>query len=448
MRILSIDIGTSSCKAALLDGRCAILKTAKSAYRFAYKNDNWVELDGAQILQALVETAKTLTGGTGEAGGAVDLIVFDTFSPSMMFMDAEGEALYPIVTHLDRRSAEQSRRILDVIGKERFLSITGIQPFIGGASITSALWMKQNMPEVYGKAARIGHLSTFVYKQLTGLWATDPVNASQSGMYATIAGDGWSREVCGAVGIDTALLPDVRAPGESGGALNKRYAELLGLKEGTPVAVGTNDAAAAQVGAGNGSPGDILIISGSSEMVSILADKPVADERYYLRCSCTPGLWQVYATTAGGFAIDWCKEQFYKDMGDAEFYAGELARAADLYGGVGVRFEPYLSGDRQSLEPKTASLSGLTLNTTRREILASVLVGMHRPIQDAIEASRAFVALGDTIKVTGGLVDSPVMELKRKLFPGFALEAKEDCPLIGNAILGMKGLSQKGGFAR
>jgi len=432
MKILSIDIGTSSVKAALLDGAYNIIDTAKADYRIHTSNIDWVELDAAEVMGAIVEAVKAIPG-VGDAG----LVCFDNFSPSLLMMDENGEALCPILTHLDRRSKKQTQDILGVFGKERFQAITGIQPFTGGASVTSALWLKENMGSAWGAAARVGHINTYIYKQLTGVWAIDPVNASQTGMYETIAEGGWSGEICGGLGIPLEKLPEVMDAGAIAGGLAKKYAMLTGLAEGVPVALGTNDAAAAQLGAGNRSPGCVLNISGSSDMVSILTDKPVVNDKYYTRAFCLPGLWQYYVTTAGGFAVDWFREQFCLDISARQFFEVEFEEAAKLCtdASLAVKFTPYLAGDRQSLEPKQASYTGLTLGATRRQMLAALLLAMHEPMLGVIGLCEKIMPLGGVIKLTGGLLSPSLVSLKQRLFPKYRFEAYDDCPLIGSARL-------------
>ncbi|MCL2060252.1 MAG: FGGY family carbohydrate kinase [Oscillospiraceae bacterium] len=436
-KILSIDIGTSSVKAALLDGAYNILSTAKAEYKIHTTNIDWVELDAGDVMGAIVGAVKGLPG----AGGA-ELICFDNFSPSMLLMDENGDALHPIITHLDRRSKKQTQDILNIFGKDRFQAITGIQPFTGGASITSVLWLMENREGAWRAAAQIGHINTYVYKQLTGVWAIDPVNASQTGMYETIAEGGWSGEICDAFGIPEAKLPDIAAAGAVAGGLSKKYAGLMGIAEGTPVALGTNDAAAAQLGAGNRASGGVLNISGSSDMVSILTDTPIINDKYYTRAFCLPGLWQFYVTTAGGFAVDWFREQFCRDLSAREFFDVEFEEAARMCTDEGliVKCTPYLAGDRQSLEPKQASFSGLTLDATRRQMLAALLLAMHEPMRDVLDICEKFMRLDKTIKLTGGMLSPALNGLKSRLFPGYAFEAYDDCPLIGSARLAVENL--------
>ncbi|GHT63161.1 hypothetical protein FACS1894110_00350 [Spirochaetia bacterium] len=440
MSILSMDFGTSSIKFSILDENCKILKTAKEPYSIHVYNNDWVELDDKALFRAMIKGIRSF----GDELKKIDLIVFDNFSPSMVFMDEAGDPVYPIITHLDKRAKQQTKIILERMGKERFQAITGIQPFTGGASITTAMWIKENQSDVFNKTFRLGHLNTLIYKKLTGLWYSDHVNASMTGMYETLTCKGWSAEITETFGIPENILPQVIQPGSIAGKLTAETATLCSLTEGIPVAIGTNDAASAQVGAGNTQEGEILNISGSSEMVSVLTAETRVDDRYYLRCSATPGLWQIYATTAGGFAIDWFRKEFYRDMGDRDFFDREFKRVVDNYvEKKNVEFTPYISGDRQSLEPKKASFNGITLESTREDFLAAILLGIHEPIRQTIEICEGFVPLRKKIKLTGGMIDDAFLRLKQSLFPSYQFEIIPDCPVIGSARLALAALREK-----
>lgn len=441
MNILSVDFGTSSVKLSVVDEQLNILDSAKVSYQIRVTNGDWIELDGDVVFDAMLEGIRKLSAYAGSIG----VIGFDTFSPSMTFMDEDGNALHPVLTHLDRRSKAQTQEILQVMGKDAFQKITGIQPFTGGASVTSVLWMKENRPDVFDRAYRLGHLNTYIYKRLTGVFATDPTNASMTGMYNTVTGNGWSKEICSTFGIPMEKLPEIVQTGIILGGLKKEVADACGLKEGTPVAFGGNDAATAQIGAGNRRSGEILNISGSSEMVSILSDTPKVNDKYYLRCSATPGLWQIFAITASGFAIDWFREEFYKDMDARTFFDKEMPDViAHNLNTTEVGFLPYLAGDRQSLEPKRGAFTGLTLQATRKDFLAAIFLGIHEPILQTIRLAEEFLTLDKTIKLTGGMVDDAFLSIKHKLFPDYRFQVKLDCPVLGNAVLAMEGLKKAG----
>ena len=441
MNILSVDFGTSSVKLSVVDEQLNILDSAKVSYQIRVTNGDWIELDGDVVFDAMLEGIRKLSAYAGSIG----VIGFDTFSPSMTFMDEDGNALHPVLTHLDRRSKAQTQEILQVMGKDAFQKITGIQPFTGGASGTSVLWMKENRPDVFDRAYRLGHLNTYIYNRLTGVFATDPTNASMTGMYNTVTGNGWSKEICSTFGIPMEKLPEIVQTGTILGGLKKEVADACGLNEGTPVAFGGNDAATAQIGAGNRRSGEILNISGSSEMVSILSDTPKVNDKYYLRCSATPGLWQIFAITASGFAIDWFREEFYKDMDARTFFDKEMPDViAHNLNTTEVGFLPYLAGYRQSLEPKRGAFTGLTLQATRKDFLAAIFLGIHEPILQTIRLAEEFLTLDKTIKLTGGMVDDAFLSIKHKLFPDYRFQVKLDCPVLGNAVLAMEGLKKAG----
>jgi sugar (pentulose or hexulose) kinase len=440
MKILIMDFGTSSLKISVLDEGYTPLKSAKVSYPVRIYNGDWAEIDGATVLNAMIQGIR----GFGDFLADLDLIGFDHFSPSMTFMNEAGDALYPVFTHLDRRSKKQTQDILALMGKDTFQSITGIQPFTGGASVTSVMWFKEHEPELFKKVYRLGHLNTYIYKKLTGLWYSDPVNASMSGMYETITGGGWSGDITGAFGIPQDKLPEIKKPGTVAGSLAGEMAELCGLKTGIPVALGTNDAASAQVGARNTAAGGILNISGSSEMVSVLTDTPRVDDRYYLRRAATPGLWQIYATTASGFAIDWFRGEFYRDLTEQDFFKKEFPRVVEEYlDKTPVKFLPYIAGDRQSLIPKKGAFTELTLDTGREDFLAAILLGIHEPIQSVIGLCETFMDLDRTIKLTGGMIDPAFLRVKERLFPGYRFETIYDCPIIGSAMLAVEGLNRR-----
>ena len=435
MYILSMDFGTSSIKTSLIDENLNTVESIKEEYFFKIPQPNFVELNPDDVYSAMLKCI----AGFKKYHNQIEAIAYDTFSPSVAFMDKEGNALYPFITHLDRRSGEQSEKIQREMGSNEFQSITGTFPFTGGASITSMLWIKQNMPEIYNKAYKIGHLVTYLYKKFTGCWATDPTNAAQMGMYETTKWTSWSKEIIGTFGMDESKMPEVHNAGTVLAGLTKEFSRATGLKEGIPVLLGTNDATVAHVGAGNTKAGDILDISGSSEIITILSDKPVINSKYYLRNAYFPGQWQVFAITTGGFAIDWFNNEFCKEMSKDEFFGRYLPeimrRNADENT---VNFLPYLTGDRQSLEVKKGAFTGLSLGSTRDDMLLSLLAGIHEPVIETIQLCSEFLELNKTVKLTGGLISDNFVNFKKQLLKGFDFEIKDDCPILGNAIMALK----------
>jgi sugar (pentulose or hexulose) kinase len=434
MLFLSIDFGTSSVKISIVDDRLRELETAKADYPYILLPSSKVEIDPAKLMGGLYSAASQLDD---ELRTKVELLCYDTFSPSPVFIGESGELAYPnIVTHMDRRSRDQSRYIDEEFGRDKYLHIAGIYPFTGGAGIMTVLWMKQNQPDFLDRTYRIGHLTTYVHKQLTGEWMVDLVNASMLGLYETVTQAGWSHTLLDAFDLDEKWFGEIYNPGTVLGRLLPDVASRLGVKSGVPVAVGTNDMAAAQVGAGNTEPGCIMNTAGSSDMVSILTDRPVVNPHYYLRNSALPGMWQIYATTAGGFALDWFHEQLARDLTKEEFYDEFVPKALSGFEEDGeVTFDPYLTGDRQSMEKRTGAWNGLTLAATREEMLAAMLKSMNRVLKVTIDEAAEVVELKPVIKLAGGMSTDAFIKLKEREIPGFRFEVVENCSIIGTVAL-------------
>lgn len=435
MYYLSIDFGTSTVKMEVLDDELNVLASEKQEYPYILLPGEKVEIDPEVLFDATAQACNRLPAELREQIG---VLCYDTFSPSPVFIAEDGTLAYPnIITHMDRRSRAITDYIDEVVGKEKYLSIAGIYPFAGGAGIMTVLWMQQNQPEVLDRTHRIGHLPTYVHHRLTGEWMVDLVNASMLGLYETTTQGGWSHELLDAFGLKHEWFGDIRNPGELLGTLLPEVAEKLGIPAGIPVAVGTNDMASAQMGAHNDRAGRIMNTAGSSDMVSILIDQPVTNPGYYLRNSALPGIWQIYATTAGGFGVDWFYEQFCKEMDRATFNNDYLPACVDLLPDeVGeVTWDPYLTGDRQSLEKRTGAWHGLTLAATRDQMLAAMLKSMNSCLYDVVRLAEQVVPMDKVIKLTGGMSTPAFIKLKEQEFPGYRFDVVDNCSVLGNVEL-------------
>ncbi len=439
--ILSIDFGTSALKSSIFDRDLAVLQSEKEEYPYILLPGEKVEIDPEALIKALVSVCGRLKK---ELRDRVDVLCYDSFSPSLMLMDDAGKALYNVVTHMDRRSRKQSEFICERMGEKKYQSIAGVYPFTGGISLTSLLWFMQEEPALTGKIRKIGHLPTYFHKLFTGIWAVDLVNASMMGLYDTIHQSGWSDEILRTFGIPAEWLSPIHIPGESLGVLQPEIAGRLGVPAGIPVTMGTNDVVAAHAGAGNDRAGRILNTAGSSDMVSILIDKPVLNPKYYVRNAGVKGLWQIYATTSGGFAIEWFYKEFCQDMDKATFYNTFIPESLKNYTATSpVTFDPYLAEDRQSLERRTGSWKGLTLASTRKDMLGALLYSMQKVLSDTVALAAEGVAIDPVIKITGGMTADSIMKLKQVMFPGYTFEITDDCTSIGNAVLALKYLKAK-----
>jgi xylulokinase len=194
--VLAIDAGSSSVKAAVVRAGRIVGQPARATFPTHFEGVR-AEVDPGEILRALTRAIADL----GPAARRADIIGLVNMSPSWIAMDKRGRAITPVVTHQDRRSVEIAREMLASFGQERFLGLSGNMPFPGSISSTTFAWHRKHAASLMRKADLVGHLSTFLHRQLTGARVTDPSNASFMGLFSTMKPSGWNEELCRLVGI-------------------------------------------------------------------------------------------------------------------------------------------------------------------------------------------------------------------------------------------------------
>ena len=120
--------------------------------------------------------------------------------------------------------------------------------------------------------------------------------------------------------------------------------------------------------------GQMVNVSGSTDVLILCTDverDPTS--------GCSLGHWgvgrkwsAVGTLAAAGSALTWAHAQLFTDWSAARFYK-ELACLAGHPLESEVRFEPYLAGERTSMEQKRGAFTGLTLSTTRQQMLSAMV---------------------------------------------------------------------------
>lgn len=367
--ILGIDIGSSSVIAGILRGERVLAEAPRAFFRSRCDGPK-VEVEPDELLRAL----RTAVAGLGGRAREVDAIHLAVMCPAWVALDRAGEALTPIVTHQDRRSVAEALALEARLGADRHLALCGCRPFPGGISSTTWAWYRRHEPGRLRRADLVGHLNTFLHRRLTGARVTDPSNASFTGLYETLTLRGWSPELCANLGVPESLLPEVRDADRIGGRITPAAARAFGLRAGTPMIVGLMDGSAGMLLAG-ARVGQLFNVTGSTDVLALCTDRPKPHPRLLTRALGVQGKWlQVSTLAAVASAIYWVRDQMCPGMPIGEFQAlfRRLARQGPRAAGS-VRFEPYLAGERTSIEQRQGAFTGLTLASTRDQMLSAVV---------------------------------------------------------------------------
>jgi xylulokinase len=448
--ILAIDVGTSALKVGVFGPGLEQRSEARRTYaphvydrgKADIEPDAWWEA----LRECCAEVATSLAG--------VRVVSLSVTTPGLTPMAADGTALAPAVLFLDGRSRAQSAAIRRIVGERRFLAETCNLPVSGGSSLSSILWFRDEEPGNWAAAAKFGHCNTYLVKRMTGRWAIDPSTTSITGLYNTARNDlTWNREILDLAGIPEDRLPPLMHSHQAVGRLLSAVADELGLSRDCSVLCGGNDAVLAALSGGLTEPGDINIISGTCDIANVCTDRPIASPTFNVRCHVIPGRWLTFfVLNAGGEALDGFRRVACSELGDDEFYAEYVPRVLDeFFRGPDPdareaelpEYVPYLGGSRYSLERLTAGLGGLTLETTREDLLLSIVRGNAAYLGGHIREVAELVPIGRRVGISGGGAKiRGMLEARRRWTGDFEYVFQDQSSLLGAAILGQ--ISQSG----
>ena len=194
--ILGLDLGTTEVKVGLvtLDGR--LLALARSGYGLDVTGGHgWVEQDPGAWWSAVVSAVRALRAADVAEVVAIGV---DGHGPTLVAVDARGEATRPAITFLDSRAAAEDAELS---------AATGVQGWsLGG--LPAALWVERHEPAV-AEATR-WYLATWEWLafRLTGV-ADAPLVPDQVPQ---------DRAVLAAAGVSVDRLPRARRWGRSSAA--------------------------------------------------------------------------------------------------------------------------------------------------------------------------------------------------------------------------------------
>ena len=383
MYFLGIDTSTTSSKALLIDEQGNVIAVASHPHTLQTPKPLWSEQNPHEWWEAVTASIKSVLEKAGISGDRVGAIGLTGQMHGLVLLDDAGNVLRPAILWNDQRTQSQCDEIHQIVGKEKFIQITG-NVALTGFTAPKILWVKENEPDVYAKANHVLLPKDYVRLKLTGEYAMDKADGAGTVLFDLKARD-WSDEVLSALEIPRAWMPQTFEGTEFTGTVNEEAAALTGLKVGTPVAAGGGDQAAGAVGVGAVEPGIVGLTVGTSGVV--FATTPSAliepEGRLHAFCHAVPGMWHfmgVMLSAAGSL-------QWYRDTLAPDVSFDDLLKEAELIpaGSEGLQFLPYLSGERTPHPDPLArgAFIGLTIRHTRAHMTRAVLEGVAFGLKDS-----------------------------------------------------------------
>ena len=396
--VIGCDIGSQGTNTALYSADGRLVASKYQAYDVLFPHPGWAEQDPREWISALNSTVRRVLEQVTEGASAVKAISFGSQLDGMVVCDANGRPLRNAMIWMDRRAEAQARSMAQRVTREDFYHQVGTN-LDSSHAVFKALWVKDEEPDVFARAARLMPPGSFVVQEATGLSMVDYSNASSLALLDPRTRK-WSDAILDAAGLDAGMFPEL-APGTLGvGSVTEAFAAATGLSRETCVVVGCGDEMAATLGAGVFSPGEVCDVVGTAEPVCAVSATPREDGTMLVECHPhgDPESWLLEnpGFVSGG-NLRWWRDQFCpvereaESRGEGDAYDLLSGPAASVAAGAeGALFLPCMQG---AMAPEWNGAArgvfyGLTLAHTKAHLTRALLEGSAFALRDILEAMK------------------------------------------------------------
>lgn len=439
--VLGIDIGTGGVRVLLVDATSgSVVDRADGAWPTSTPQLHWSEQD-PELWWAATATAIRRIVDALDAPSMIQAVSFAGQMHGLVLQDDANEVLRPAILWNDQRAIAECDEIHQRLGVDQCIKTTG-KPMLTGFTAPTLLWVQNHEPDVASRIHRICLPKDYVRFRATGVHATDVTDASGTGWLDLRTRD-WSPEICDALNIDPSWLPLVHESSALVGTIDASGAAATGLAAGTPVTAGAGDQAAAGLACGVVNDRLASVTIGTSGVVFAQTPQPTTDLSGTLHgfCHAVNDQWHVMGCMlAAGGSLQWWRDA----IGIHEDFDALIDEIESIPPGAeGLRFLPYLSGERAPHADPRASgaFLGLTMQHDRRHMTRAVLEGIAFGLKDMLELISASGHRIDVLRVAGGATRNPMwLQLLADVFQSRIETVNEpDATAFGAALLASVG---------
>lgn len=434
--VLAIDIGTTTCKAALFDRSGNLQQLAKVSVSI-HSDANGAQETAPRYWSAAVATLCDEL----QAKGNVRSVVVSGNGPTVVPVFAE-PTLFDGSLHaqtgmarlwLDRRAVVEAAEISQATGS--FVDASFVLPQV--------LHLSRTAPATYAKTRTFLSSCEYVNYLLTGE-ARAILHADDALRWY------WTDTVLDHFGLDKDKFPEFCRPGDLVGKVTAYASRSLGLPLGIPVFAAGPDFLVSILGCAVVEPGMVCDRSGTSEGINLCTRTPLDDDRLMTYLHPVKPFYNISGIiSTSGKAIGWAKSLLGMDRLPFDDMYAAMAKAPA--GSGGLVFLPYLTGERAPLWDPDAKgvFSGLTLSAGRESLLRSVAEGVCLAMRDVIAVMEELGGKVEALRITGGPSESRFLNQLKADVTGrpVAVPLIGDAELVGSMVIARTALGDYPSFA-
>ncbi len=224
--VLSVDQGTTSCRAILFDKEVNIKSMAQKEFKQIFPQAGWVEHDANIIWSTQMGVIQeAISRNYVLPKDIVALAITNQRETTVLWNKTTGKPIYNAIVWQDRRTADYCRSLVDS-GKKSFIKNKTGLVLDSYFSATKIKWILDNVPNAREEAEKgnilFGTMDTWLIWNLTQgkVHATDYSNASRTMIY-NIVTKSWDEELLQLFNIPRNILPEVRESSDNFGSVSE-----------------------------------------------------------------------------------------------------------------------------------------------------------------------------------------------------------------------------------
>ena len=420
---LAIDLGTGGPKVGLVTTDGTVLDHQVHSVTTTFGPDGSATQDAAAWWAIIRRAARELLARHPDAAARTTAVAITGQWASTVPVDANGTPTGPCWTWQDTRGGALVRdRVGGPIAGYRpravlsFIRRSGGAPSLVGADpIGHLLGIPHLSPEV--DAATRWYMEPVDYLTMAFTGIASATHASRQGSWLTdtrhLDRFTYDATLLARIGVSDEKLPPLVPIGAVIGTVLPSIASELGLPATCVVITGVPDLHAAALGAATTAPGIGHLALSTTSWISGVTGKKKTDIAHSI--ATVPGLTNtdylvVNNQDTGAKALEWLRSVLHPGGGASFDDLTALAATAPA-GSGGVRFTPWLAGERSPLEDHQlrGTFSGLSLQTDAAAMIRAVLEGVAANSAWLLGHVESFVgAPFSELRMVGGGAISPL----------------------------------------
>lgn len=436
--VLVVDVGTTNIKAGVVDPEGSLLSRASRNLEVRRPEKGAAEHDPEEVLGALYEIVRAVVDGYEDE---IEVLGLTGYQHGFLPLDEEGEPLTGLITLMDERSKGVMDQLQNREDLAEIYQKTGCPPLFT-YQLPKLLWFQKEKPELFARTRYFADIKSFLIRELTGDFVTEPGIASSSQLF-NIHDLDWDDYLLDVAGINRDQLPELGSGEDLLNDFSPGVAEKLNLSRNVSVNLGIYDGGAMVLGLGGVASRHGVCNLGTTAMLRTYSNRAVLDDpekRRLQTYSLFPGQWAIGgAINNAGVGLRWFRDNLQPN----ENYDDIIAGATDINpGSDGVFSLPYFTGERDPRIGNMASGSffGLKEYHDKEHLVRSMLEGVGYSLNLVREAMTENGIEFDRIRIDGSGASSD-------LWPQIISDVTElpvektltdDTTLIGEAMLAYK----------